>query len=161
DDVRSVAVSPDGEWLATGSHGATGAQVWRIRDAAQVAHLAIDGMVHVHFSPDGKWLMTTSPPCRLWTVGTWREARQIEGHGMTFSPEGRRLAVQDSSKALRLVETATGRPLARLESPDACKVVAATFSSDGSRLVVSSNDGPAVHVWDLRAIRRRLAALGL
>ena len=29
-DCRSVAVSPDGQWLATGSHGENGAQVWRI-----------------------------------------------------------------------------------------------------------------------------------
>ena len=37
----------------------------------------------------------------------------------------------------------------------------ATFSPDGSRLVVTTNDGPAVHVWDLRAIRRHLAEMGL
>ncbi len=37
DDCRHVAVSPDGEWLATGSHVATkGAQVRRIRDATKV-----------------------------------------------------------------------------------------------------------------------------
>jgi tetratricopeptide (TPR) repeat protein len=40
-------------------------------------------------------------------------------------------------------------------------VAAAAFSPDGSRLVVATNDGPAVHVWDLRAIRRNLAAMGL
>ena len=32
DDCRYVAVSPDGQWLATGSHRDRGAQVWRIRD---------------------------------------------------------------------------------------------------------------------------------
>ena len=32
DDCRYVAVSPDGQWLATGSHVSNGAQVWRIRD---------------------------------------------------------------------------------------------------------------------------------
>jgi WD40 repeat protein/tetratricopeptide (TPR) repeat protein len=161
DDVRSVAVSPDGQWLATGSHGQTGAQVWRIRDAEPVAHLAIDGLIHVHFSPDGKWLMTSGPPCRLWAVGTWGEARQLGGVGMTFSPDGRQLVVEESSRALRLVETETGRTLARLEGPDACQVAAATFSPDGSRLSVTTNDGPAVHIWDLRAIRRQLAAMGL
>ena len=36
-----------------------------------------------------------------------------------------------------------------------------TFSPDGSRLVVTTNDGPAVHVWDLRAIRKHLAGMGL
>jgi predicted ribosomally synthesized peptide with SipW-like signal peptide len=65
DDCRSVAVSPDGEWLATGSHRRNGAQVWRVRDAMCVARLPIEGIVGVLFSPDGKWLMTTNPPCRL------------------------------------------------------------------------------------------------
>ena len=37
DDCRSVAVSPDGQWLATGSHQVGGAQVWRIRDGTKVA----------------------------------------------------------------------------------------------------------------------------
>jgi len=66
-----------------------------------------------------------------------------------------------SSGVIRLVETETGRTAARLESPDLCSVGCATFSPDGSRLVVVTNDGPAVHVWDLRAIRRRLSAMGL
>jgi WD40 repeat protein/tetratricopeptide (TPR) repeat protein len=163
DDVRGAAVSPDGQWIATGSHAHQGVQVWRVRDATPVAHLPIEGPVFVRFSPDGKWLMTTSSPCRLWTVDTWQEARRIEGTGLCFSPEGRQLVVQDESNVLRLVETETGRMLARLESPDLGAAVFATFSPDGSRLVVTTNDrpGPAAHVWDLRAIRRRLVELGL
>ena len=161
DDVRSVAVSPDGEYLATGSHGKTGAQVWRTRDDAGVAHLEIEGLVHVAFSPDGRWLLTRNPPCRLWEVGTWRKARQIGGRGLGFSPDGHLLAVQDANRVIRLVENQTGRTLARLESPDGCGVWAAAFSPDGSRLVVSTRDGPAVHIWDLRAIRAHLAAMGL
>ena len=35
DDCRGVSISPDGHWLATGSHMTSrGAQVWRIDDAA-------------------------------------------------------------------------------------------------------------------------------
>jgi WD40 repeat protein len=162
DDVRSVAVSPDGKWLATGSHGQNGAQVWRIGDAARVADLPVEGLVEVTFSPDGKWLLTSPPPCRLWEVGTWREARQIRGLGFCFSPDGRLLAVMDARKVIHLVETESGRTVARLESPDSRDILWATFSPDGSRLVVTSNDLPAaVHVWDLRAIRKRLAAMGL
>jgi WD40 repeat protein len=158
---RYVAVSPDGEWLATGSHGVNGAQVWRVQDTTRVAHLEIESLVAVQFSSDGKWLMTQNPPCRLWEVGSWREARRIGGQGLCFSADGRLLAVQDADKVLRLVETGTGRTLARLESPDLCDVPRATFSPDGSRLVVSTPDGPAVHVWDLRAIGRQLLAMGL
>ncbi|MGP0066975.1 MAG: protein kinase domain-containing protein, partial [Isosphaeraceae bacterium] len=160
DDVRHIAVSPDGEWLATGSHQ-RGAQVWRIRDAMKVAELSIDSGTEVTFSPDGRWLMTQASPCRLWEPGTGREVRQIGGAGRCFSPDGRHLLVQDANNVLRLVEVETGRTVARLESPDSCAVGWATFSPDGSRLAMITNEGPAVHVWDLRAIRRRLDTMGL
>jgi hypothetical protein len=164
DDCRYVTVSPDGQWLATGSAiGRKGAQVWRIRDGSKVAELPIDYGTGVAFSPDRRWLMTTNAPCRLWTVGTWHEVRQMGGSGLCFSPDGRLSVVLDASRVLRLVETGTGRTLARLESPDLCAVEleCAAFSPDGSRLVVTTNDGPAVHLWDLRAIRRHLARMGL
>ncbi|MFI5455450.1 MAG: protein kinase [Isosphaerales bacterium] len=161
DDCRYVAVSPDGQWLATGSHEKNGAQVWHIPDGARVADLKVDGRVDVAFSPDGKWLMTTPSPCRLWAVGTWTEARRIGGEGQRFSPDGRHLLVQDANKIVRVVETETGRTVTRLESPNLCGVGCATFSPDGSRLAVVTNDGPAVHVWDLRAIRVHLAGMGL
>jgi WD40 repeat protein len=162
DDCRNVAVSPDGQWLATGSHVATkGAQVWRIRDGTKVAELPIDYGTAVEFSPDGRWLMTTTAPCRLWTVGTWGDAQQIGGLGHCFSPDGRLVVVVDTTRVIRLVEIESGRTLARLESPDLCEVYSACFSPDGSRLVVTTNDGPAVHVWDLRAIRRKLVEMGL
>jgi WD40 repeat protein len=161
DDCRSVSVSPDGRWLATGSHASGGVRVWRIQNAKEIIKLPNEVGRSVLFSPDGKWLLTQDPPCRLWSVGTWKEARQIGGVGFGFSPDSRILMVGGADKALRLVETETGRTLARLESPDLCASQSATFSPDGSRLVVSTNDGPAVHVWDLRAIRKHLAKMAL
>jgi WD40 repeat protein len=162
DDCRSVAVSPNGEWLATGSHNGTGAQVWHIGDAIRVKDLATEGIVQVVFSPDGKRLLTTPSPCKLWSVGTWNKERQIAGQGLCFTPDGRYLLVQDANKVLLLVETESGRTVARLESPDSCEARWASFSPDGSRLVVTTNESPAaVHVWDLRAIRKRLTAIGL
>ena len=159
-DCRSVAVSPDGQWLATGTHvSSQGAQLWRISDLSKVADLSINYGTAVMFSPDGKWLMTTSPT-QLWEVGTWRKARRIDDDGGCFSPDGRLMAVQGSSRLIRLVETETGHTLARLESPDLCRGRPA-FSPDGSRLVLVSYDGSAVHVWDLRSIRRHLAGMSL
>jgi tetratricopeptide (TPR) repeat protein len=105
--------------------------------------------------------MMNGSPCRLYEAGTWRMARQVGGQGLCFSADSRLMVVRDASKALRLVETETGRTLANLESPDQCIALCATFSPDGSRLVVTTSDGPAVHIWDLRAIRRRLAESGL
>jgi WD40 repeat protein len=161
DDCRYVAVSPDGEWLATGSHNASGAQVWRVRDGARVTELPVTGPVRVAFSPDGKWLMTSTAPCQLWAVGTWQKKEPIGGEGRCFSPNGRLVVVMDADNALRLVEASSGRSVARLESPDSCNALCARFSPDGSRLAVTTKDGPAVHVWDLRAIRRHLRSMSL
>jgi eukaryotic-like serine/threonine-protein kinase len=159
-DCRGVAVSPDGQWLATGSHSTSGvAQVWRIADGTRVAEVPVEG-TGVVFSPDGKWLMTVDSPARLWDVSTWQEVRSIGGWGR-FAPDGRLAVAIDPTWVIRLVEIATGRTLARLESPDLRAVGWPTFSPDGSRLVVTTNDGPAAFVWELRAIRKHLAGMGL
>jgi tetratricopeptide (TPR) repeat protein len=105
--------------------------------------------------------MTTNQPCRLWRVGTWTEGQQIGGVGLCFSAVGHLVVVSDPSRVLRLLDTETGRTLARLESPDLCGVNWATFSPDGSRLVVTTNEPPAVHIWDLRTIRKQLAEMGI
>ncbi len=127
--AASVAVSPDGQWLATGSHSSRCPGLAHHAMARRWPTCPSIMLAEVVFSPDGKWLMTSESPCRLWAVGTWREARQIGGVGLCFSPDGRLVVVMDASKVLRLVETETGRTLARLESPDSCGVHWATFSS--------------------------------
>ena len=157
-DCRSVALSPDGQWLATGNH-IRGAHVWKALDGTRAAALPIDNGTRVVFSPEGKRLLTTGAPCRLWTVGTWREERQIAGSGLCFSPDGRLLLVQNANGVLELVGAESGRVLARLESPGT-GVGWAVFSPDGARLVVSTNGDPAIHVWDLRGIRTALRAVG-
>ena len=164
DDCNSVAVSPDGQWLATGSHERHhGAQVWRIRDGKKVKDLPIDRGTSVAFSPDGKWLVAGSPKLLRWEVGTWRQGPGIADIGRYFSSDGRIAAVVDPSRIIRLMEVETGHTLAHLESPDLCGAKSIGFSPDGSRLVMSTRDRSAqgVHVWDLRAIRQYLARRGL
>ena len=105
--------------------------------------------------------MTGNPPCKLWSTGTWTLARELGGAGLCFSPDSRLVALLDASRIIRLVEAETGREVARLESPDSGDVIWATFSPDSARLVTVSPNYPAVHVWDLRAIRKKLASMGL
>ncbi len=161
EDCRYVALSPDGQWLATGSHSDRRAQVWHVPDGALVANLNVEVRPDLIFSPDGKWLLAGSNPCQVWAVGTWIEAQRVSGRGYGFSPDQSHLLLLDPTKVLRLVEVETGRTIARLESADLSSIASATFSPDGSRLVMVTNDGPAVHVWDLRAIRKHLAEMGL
>ncbi len=86
---------------------------------------------------------------------------KLGGAGLCFSPDSRLVAVLDSSKIVQLVEAETGRVVARLESPEPSDVIWATFSPDGSRLVLVPGNAQAIHVWDLRTVRKRLVAMGL
>ncbi len=162
DDCRSLSVSPDGQWLATGSWPNGGATVWKLPEATPVVKVVDEGAAGVSFTPDGKWLATFHGSTRLWEIGTWREGRRIDGSYLHASADGKLAVFRDSSSSALLVELQSGLPLARFESPDQHQVGDARLSPDGSRLVVSTAETPAcLHVWDLRAIRRRLADMGL
>jgi WD40 repeat protein/serine/threonine protein kinase len=163
-DVRWIAVSPNGRWVATGSHWATDVyvKVWDAGTGRRVADVPVEGGSRVGFSPDDRWLLTTGGGgCRLWQVETWRGGPRIGGGAFAFSPDGKILAVETGTGAVRLVDPDTGREYARLEDPDQDRAGDLTFSTDGSQLLVSTHDSPAVHVWDLRAIRAELTQRGL
>jgi WD40 repeat protein/Flp pilus assembly protein TadD len=161
-DVRAVAVSPDGRWVATGSHGGPGAKVWDAKSGRLVKDLPVGGMCHVAFSPDGKWLATGGGGCRLWSVGSWEEGPVIGGvSSSTFSPDGRLLAIDTGTGAVRLVDTETGQEVARFDDPNQDRASWLGFAPDGTRLLTTNNDTCSIHVWDLRSIRLGLAALDL
>jgi WD40 repeat protein len=164
-DVRSVAVSPDGDWIATGSHSTTDVyvKVWEARTGRHITDLPVQSGSLVGFSPDGRWLLTTGGGCRLWEVGTWREGPKIGGAlgAFAFSPDGKVLAVETGTGAIRLVDPDSGHEYARLEDPNQDRAHNLAFSPDGSQLFASTKDSPAVHAWDLRAIRAELAERGL
>ncbi|HEV3024438.1 MAG TPA: hypothetical protein VGX76_18305, partial [Pirellulales bacterium] len=80
DDVRFAAVSPDGSWVATGTHGlkaGPGAKIWDGQTGEWVADLPVAGLCRVGFSPDGRWLVTTGGGARIWVVGTWQEGPKL------------------------------------------------------------------------------------
>ena len=159
-DARNVAVSPDGRWVVTGAHNGTGVKIWEARTGKLEKELLVDGGSRVGFSPDGKWLATTGGGLRLWAAGSWAEGPQIGGWAFAFSPDGTLLAVETGHGAVRLVDPDTGREYARLENPNQDIVWSLSFGRDGTRLVTTEADR-SLHVWDLRAIRKQLAEMGL
>ena len=68
-DSRSIAVSPDGRWVATGSHLGTKVKISDARTGDLVHELPVETGSDVGFSSDGRWLATTGGGCRLWAVG--------------------------------------------------------------------------------------------
>jgi Flp pilus assembly protein TadD len=165
EDVRSCAVSPDGRWVATGNHTNTqgvGAKVWDASTGRLVKDLPMKSGSGVGFSPDGQWLMSTGGGCRLWAVGTWEPGPVIgKESNFAFSPDGRMMAVAGEDHGIRLVETATGREYVRLDTTEQTRFLPQTFTPDGASLIALGSESRALHVWDLRRIRKGLVELGL
>jgi WD40 repeat protein len=172
EDVRFCAVSPDGRWVATGSHSlheGAGAKVWDARDGKHVKDLPVGVSCRVQFSPEGKWLLTTGGGCRLWTVGTWEEGPKqgrtsvkdtLTASG-AFSPDGKLLALGDAPGVVRLVVTDSGAEIARLTAPEPNRLLPFCFTADGTQLLTFGAETMALYVFDLRAIRAGLAELDL
>jgi tetratricopeptide (TPR) repeat protein len=166
-DVRNVAVSPDGRYVATGNWFAEekdNVHVWDARTGKLVAEWPGAGGMVVAFSPDGRYLAAGSGDrnkCWLWAVDTWQEVRQLDGYQMAFAPVGNMGALDMGTGVIRLINPHTGRELARLADPNQDRAHRLTFTPDGTQLVTTSKDSQSIHVWDLRRIRRGLVPLGL
>jgi WD40 repeat protein/tetratricopeptide (TPR) repeat protein len=164
-DVRCIGVSPDGRWVATGSHHHAAMKVWRA-DTGQLERTLLpdEAGQMPRFSPDSRWLATRGG--RLFSVGSWGEKPNMPKgwRAPAFSPDGKlmALAVAEKAGAIGLYEVESGRELARLEDPHQDRAEDLAFSPDGTKLLVTVHQGTRVnHAWDLRLIRERLAELGL
>jgi serine/threonine protein kinase/WD40 repeat protein len=171
---QQVSISPDGRWVATGSHGGGAVDIWEARTGRLVKSQPFpDRGLVVQFTPDGKRLLIgTLEKCRFWRTDDWRELPPVieKGSDAGWSgtgplpeftpPDGQFLVWESGEGALRLLSTVTGREVARLESPDQGRGGYTTFSPDG-RLLITNNDTTTVHVWDLHELRRLLRDMDL
>lgn len=145
--IRSLAFSPDGEWLATfDDHGAIAVEEWktgRVLTNFSVALPRMPGAGVVAFSPNGTWLAVGEDygPIRLLNVRTGtlvrHETQTTAGvTALAFSPDSKLLAAGFgySSGLVRVWHASTwGEPRGQFVSQhDNCSGLA--FTSDGSRL---------------------------
>src|SRR5262249_60189426 len=67
-DVRVCAVSPDGRWAVTASHGASEhIKIWDAATGQHVKDFPASGLSGATFSPDGRWVVTASSGgCPAW-----------------------------------------------------------------------------------------------
>lgn len=161
-DARYATVTPDGRWVATGSHNGTNVNIWEARTGKPVRELRLGGS-RVAFSPDGKWLSIVSDGLTVWSIGDWNRVWHKEGEGFSaqaFTADGRYLAAETGAGAVVLYAAATGREVARLSDPQGRNQVWLAFSRDARFLAALPYNSKAVSVWNLGEAEDRLEKLG-
>ncbi len=164
--VWSVAFSPDGKTLATGSaDGTVRCGTWppASRSASRSPATPIQRSTSVAFSPDGKILATAVPiKIRLWDVATRRPIgppldRPHGGvYSVAFSPDGKSLATRQPRSHHPAV--GRGHPPADRAAPHRSHRLrrSVAFSPDGKTL--ASGSPMTLRLWDV-ATRSRSASL--
>jgi serine/threonine protein kinase/WD40 repeat protein/Tfp pilus assembly protein PilF len=163
-----VALSRDGHWLATSGWHSDRVRLWNAQTGQMVNEWVLAGHTQVFFTPDSRALIISrGDEFCFYDVQTlerirWirRDVAQYPGE-VAFSSDGGLMALEMAPGIVHLKDAATGRTVARLEDPNDDRARWMSFTPDGTQLVVTAAYASAVHVWDLRAIRRRLKGMGL
>ena len=165
--LRWLSISPGAEWVATGTRWGEGVRVWDIQSQRMIKELPEPGGSSVLFSPDGRWLLTAGAEYHLFETQSWHPGPRISVESknllvgvMAFSPDSQLLAIAYGRRAIRLLQTNTGQPLADFEAPSLSLVQGLCFNANGRQLLASDGLGQ-LHLWNLPSTRERLAALKL
>jgi serine/threonine protein kinase/WD40 repeat protein len=170
--ITGCAVSPDGLWIATWgaprSNAAT-VKMWDTRDGKPAAWQPPAGHVVDYFTWDSRWLVTSAPPdgtLHPWRLGSWQQGPVVPrpssyGGLLQFSPDGK-LMLWGHGNAMPafLLDASTRKVLARLQAPHDTNMITCAFSPDGTHIAAGTGNH-TIRIWDLCAVRRGLAELGL
>lgn len=149
--IRSVAFSPDGQFLASASADAT-IKIWNMRTGTREVNLSLPQEVDsVAFSPDGQYLASGSydGSLRLWD---WRRGQLIRSFpkhsnvatSIAITPNNRILVSGSLDGRIRLWDIATGQRLRDITGGQGIQAIAVTPDGD---TIVGTGIGGKVGLW--------------
>jgi len=156
DGVTSLALSPDGKRIISGSLDKT-IKVWAVETGNELMTLQghKEFVNSVAVSPDGRRIASGSADktIRVWDIGTGTELMTIAtGHeeevsNVAFSPDGKLIVAGSSGGSIKVWDASNGTEIATLlgQEGSVCYVV---FSPDGGQIASTYYLGKEVRIWD-------------
>ena len=153
--VLSVAFSPDGQTIVSGSDDRT-VRLWDLEGTpiGKPFKGHEKWVSSVAFSSDGKTIVSGSGDrtVRLWDLEGNSIGQPFQGHGagvssVAFSPDGQTIVSGSYDRTVRLWDL-EGNPIGQPFQGHGAGVSSVAFSPDG-QTIVSGSDDSTVRLWDL------------
>jgi WD40 repeat protein len=156
DTIQSLAVSPDGRWLASASYDRL-IQLYDLVTAkpGPVLKDHSDAVYGVTFSPDGRFLASggADRAVKVWEVATGQRLYTLGEstdwvYAVAWSPDGKHLAAAGVDKSIRVWEVnREGGKVVHSAFAHEGAVLRLAYSRDGKTLV-SLGEDRVVKIWD-------------
>ncbi len=156
--VESVAFSPDGTKIASGSHDST-IKLWDVQSGELLNTFkgGKDAVESVSFSPDGTMIASGSYDwtIKLWDVQSSTLVSVIEDKGsaindIAFSSDGTMIVSVGEYGDIKLWDVETGRLLKKL-GVNGMPINSVAFSPDGIMIATGGGEDSIIRLWDIQS----------